>query len=98
MEEGRGWGELLRVVTLARANTKVVISSGSSFFLFSRRNPVLGCRGCRNKVASVQKAEHSKDLSGAGRDSSLVKAPDSSSKGCEFESRQERQEDFLLQS
>ena len=28
----------------------------------------------------------------------LVKAPDSSSKGCEFKARQERQENFLLQS
>ena len=32
------------------------------------------------------------------RDSSLVRAPDSLSKGCEFESRQERRESFLLQS
>ena len=32
------------------------------------------------------------------RDSLLVTAPDSGSKGCEFESRQERQENFLLQS
>ena len=32
------------------------------------------------------------------RDSSLVRAPDSSSKGCGFESRQERRENFLLQS
>ena len=28
----------------------------------------------------------------------MVRAPDSSSKGCEFESRQERRENFLLQS
>ena len=33
-----------------------------------------------------------------GRDSLLVRAPDSSSKGCEFESRQERRKNFLLQS
>ena len=33
-----------------------------------------------------------------GRDSLLVKASDSWSKGCEFESQQERQENFLLQS
>ena len=32
------------------------------------------------------------------RDSLLVRAPDSRSKGCEFESRQERRENFLLQS
>ena len=32
------------------------------------------------------------------RDSLLVRAPDSWSKGCEFESRQERRENFLLQS
>ena len=31
------------------------------------------------------------------RDSLLVRAPDSSSKGCEFKSRQERRENFLLQ-
>ena len=33
-----------------------------------------------------------------GRDSLLVRAPDLWSKGCEFESRQERREHFLLQS
>ena len=39
------------------------------------------------------------DTNGIGsRDSLLVKAPDSSLKGCEFESRQERHEIFLLQS
>ena len=32
------------------------------------------------------------------RDGLLVRAPDSSSKGCEFESRQERREIFLLHS
>ena len=32
------------------------------------------------------------------RDSLLVRAPDSSSKDCEFKSRQERRENFLLQS
>ena len=32
------------------------------------------------------------------RDSLLVRAPDSGSKRCEFESRQERRENFLLQS
>ena len=32
------------------------------------------------------------------RDSWLVRAPDSSSKSCEFQSRQERRENFLLQS
>ena len=32
------------------------------------------------------------------RDSLLVRAPDSWSKGCKFESRQEQQENFLLQS
>ena len=32
------------------------------------------------------------------RDSLLVRAPDSWSKGCEFESRQERRENFLLQN
>ena len=32
------------------------------------------------------------------RDSLLVRAPDSRSKGCEFESRQERRGNFLLQS
>ena len=32
------------------------------------------------------------------RDSLLVRAPDSWSKGCEFESRQDRRENFLLQS
>ena len=32
------------------------------------------------------------------RDSLLVRAPDSRSKGCEFESRQERRENFLLQN
>ena len=32
------------------------------------------------------------------RDSLLVRAPDLRSKGCEFESRQERRENFLLQS
>ena len=32
------------------------------------------------------------------RDNLLVRSPDSLSKGCEFESRQERQENFLLQS
>ena len=34
----------------------------------------------------------------SGRDVLIARAPDSSSKGCEFESRQERREKFLLQS
>ena len=37
------------------------------------------------------------DIPGS-RDSLLVRAPDSRSKGCEFESRQEQPENFLLQS
>ena len=36
-------------------------------------------------------------LNRGSRDSLLVRAPDSWSKGCEFESRQEQRENFLLQ-
>ena len=35
-------------------------------------------------------------VTSSNRDSLLVRAPDSESKGCEFESRQERRENFLL--
>ena len=46
----------------------------------------------------LEYGSHQESTTQGSRDRLLVRAPDSWSKGCEFESRQERRENFLLQS
>ena len=55
---------------------------------FSQSKPALEVAGVTANVISLHRMS---------RDSLLVRAPDSWSKGCEFESRQKRRENFLLE-
>ena len=65
------------------------VSFVSVFWLKHENQPVLG-----EKVAYATVCLHSH----GSRDNLLVRPLDSGSKGCEFEPRQERRKNFLLQS